>query len=107
MIRAMTDTTIIVPIGNFTLDLSRRVREAASQTAKERGVVISLQSTKHHSWSALCELAEWLRATVTPYPVRLANALPCTRALLRELGVDSTSFSKSALAEATARIWVV
>ncbi len=107
MIRAMTDTTLIVPIGPFTPELSRRVREAASQTAHERGVVISMQATKQHSWSALCELAEWVRTAVTPHPVRLANALPCTQALLRELGVESASFSKSVPAEATARIWVI
>jgi hypothetical protein len=93
----MTDTTLIVPIGPFTPELSRRVREAASQTAHERGVVISMQATKQHSWSALCELAEWVRT----------NALPCTQALLRELGVESASFSKSVPAEATARIWVI
>jgi len=83
---------MIVPIGNFTPDLSRRVRERAFESAQRREVIISMQSTERYSWSALYDLAELLRAAITPYPIRLARALPRTRALLRELGIENTWF---------------
>jgi hypothetical protein len=88
----MLNATVIVPIGNFNADLSRQVRETALESAQQREVIISMQSTEHYSWSALCDLAESLRAAVTPYPIRLARALPCTRALLRELGIETAWF---------------
>ncbi len=98
---------MIVPIGSFTPDLSRRVRETATRSAMCHDVVISMHSTEHYSWSALCELAEWLHAALTPYPVRLAGALPATRALLRELGVDGAAFVKYANVRPATRIVVV
>lgn len=88
----MLDATMIIPVGNFTPDLSRRVRETALESAQCREVVISMQSTQRCTWSALNDLAESLRAAVTPYPIRLARALPRTRALLRELGIESAWF---------------
>jgi hypothetical protein len=100
---------MIVPIGSFTPDLSRRVRETASRSARRNEVIISMQSTQHFSWSALCEFAEWLRATLTRFRIRLAAALPATRALLRELGIDNSWFVSgiSATASTTTRILVV
>jgi hypothetical protein len=92
----MLNATMIVPIGSFTPDLSRRVRETAFESAQQREVIISLQSTERHSWSALYDLAESLRAAVTPYPIRLARALPRTRALLSELGVERAWFINDA-----------
>jgi hypothetical protein len=88
----MLNATMIVPIGTFTSDLSRRVRETAFESAQQREVIISMQSTERYSWSALYDLAESLHAAVTPYPIRLARALPRTRALLRELGIENAWF---------------
>jgi hypothetical protein len=88
----MSNATTIVPIGNFTPALSRRVREMAIERAQGRAVVISMQSTQRYCWSALYDLAEALRATMTPYPIRLARALPRTRALLHELGIQREWF---------------
>jgi hypothetical protein len=81
----MLNATMIVPIGTFTPDLSRRVRETAFESAQQREVIISMQATERYSWSALYDLAQSLRAAVTPHPIRLARALPRTRALLRDL----------------------
>jgi hypothetical protein len=104
----MSQATMIVPIGSFTPDLWGRVRETAARSAREHEVIISMQSTQHFSWSALCDLAEWLRATLTRFRVRLAGALPATRALLRELGIDSSWFVSGVHAAGTAtRILVV
>lgn len=83
---------MIVPIGTFTDDVSRRVRETAFESAQQREVIISMKSTERCSWSALCDLAESLRTVVTPYPIRLACPLPRTRSLLHELGIESASF---------------
>ena len=98
---------MIVPIGSFTPDLSRRVRETASRSARQREVIISMQSTQHFSWSALCEFAEWLRARLTRFRIRLAGALPATRALLRELGIDNSWFVSGIHARTATRILVV
>jgi len=98
---------MIVPIGSFTPDLSRRVRETATRSAMRHDVVISMHSTKHHSWSALCELAEWLHAALTPHPVRLVGALPATRRLLRELGIDGGTFVTHASVKPATRIVLV
>jgi len=103
----MVQATMIVPIGSFTPDLSRRVRETASRSARQREVIISMQSTQHFSWSALCEFAEWLRARLTRFRIRLAGALPATRALLRELGIDNSWFVSDNSASTTTRILVV
>jgi hypothetical protein len=103
----MSQATMIVPIGSFTPDLSRRVRETASRSARQHEVIISMQSTQHFSWSALCEFAEWLRARLTRFRVRLAGALPATRALLRELGIDSSWFVSGVLAATATRVLVV
>lgn len=88
----MSKATMIVPIGTFTPELSRWVRESALEGAQRRDVIISLQSTERYSWSALCDFAESLRASVTPYRIRLARAVPRTRALLRELGIGNAWF---------------
>jgi hypothetical protein len=90
--RDMSNATTIVPIGNFTPALARRVREMAIERAQRRAVVISMHSTRRYSWSALCDLAAALRATITPYPIRLARALPRTRALFGELGIQHEWF---------------
>jgi hypothetical protein len=88
----MLNATMIVPTGTFTNDLSRRVRETAFESAQQHEVIISMQSTERYSWSALYDLSESLRAAVTPYPIRLARALPRTRALLHVLGIESAWF---------------
>jgi len=92
----MLNATMIVPIGTFTPELTRRVRETAFESAQEREVIISMQLTERYAWSALYDLAESLRAAVTPYPIRLARAVPRTRALLRELGIESAWFINDA-----------
>jgi hypothetical protein len=51
-----------------------------------------MQSAERYSWSALTGLAESLREQVTPFPIRFTRALPTTRALLRELGIDGAWF---------------
>jgi hypothetical protein len=89
---SMSNATTIVPIGTFTPALSRRIREMAIERAQGRAVVISMHSTERYCWSALYDLAEALRATITPYPIRLARALPRTRALLHELGIQREWF---------------
>jgi hypothetical protein len=103
----MNTVTTIVPIGDFTPGLSRRVRETAHANAQEREVIISMQSTQRCSWSALYDLAESLRAAVTPYPIRLARTVPRTRALLRELGIQSGWFVDDAKVRSDARIFIL
>jgi hypothetical protein len=88
----MMDATMIVPVGDFTPEVARRVREAALRTAQQRDVIISLRSTIRYSWGALNELAESLRAAGTPYRIRLTEALPRARALFHELGIGHSWF---------------
>lgn len=88
----MRSVTMIVPVGNFTADISRRVRETAFESAQQREVIISMQAIQRCSWSALYQLADLLLAAVTPYRVRLTRALPRTCALLHELGIEKTCF---------------
>lgn len=83
---------MVLPVGSFTPNLSRRVRDTALASAQKRDVIISMQSTQNYSWSALHDLAESLRAAVTPHRIRLANALPSVRSLLREVGIESGWF---------------
>lgn len=98
----MRTTTTIVPIGYFTPALARRVRRTALQSAEAREVIISLQLAQRFSWSGLHDLAESLRAAVTPHPIRLARTLPRTRALLNELGIQDGWFVNDAdIASAT------
>ncbi len=88
----MRNTTMIVPVGALTPELSRRVCEVATERAKQCDVIISMQSTERCSWSALCELADVIQATLTPHRIRLTRALPQTRALLHELGLENARF---------------
>jgi anti-anti-sigma regulatory factor len=89
----MRNTTMIVPVGALTPELTRRIREAATERAQQSEVIISMQSTERCSWSGLCELADFLAATLTPYRIRLTRALPQTRALLHELGLENARFA--------------
>lgn len=102
----MRHATTIVPIGTFTPDLWQRVRDTAFVNAQRGEVIISLHSMRRHWWNALNELAESLPAVDTPYPIRLARALPRTRALLRELGIENTWFVNDADITAGARILI-
>ena len=96
---------MIVPIGSFTPELSRQVRETASHSACQHDVVISMYSTRHFSWRALCEFADWLHSRGTSKRVLLADAVPTTRTLLRELGIDTSWYVPSRVRPA-ARITV-
>lgn len=100
----MLHATMIVPVGAFTPDLSRRVREAAFRTAQQREVVISLQSIRSCAWGALNELAESLHEAATPYPIRLTRVVPRTRALLHELGIENGWFIRDGDFRAAANI---
>ena len=88
----MLNATMIVPVGNFTPDVARRVCRTAVETAQRRAVVISMQWMARPSWSALYDLAEAIRADITPHRIRLTRALPHVRALFRELGIGSAWF---------------
>lgn len=88
----MLNATLIVPVGNLTPALSRRVRETAFESAQQHDVIISMQSTEHYAWSALYDLADLVREVATPHQIRLAGALPRTRSLLRELGIERAAF---------------
>jgi hypothetical protein len=89
----MRNTTMIVPVGPLTPELSQRIRDLALARAQQDEVLISLRSLERCSWSALCLLADFVRASITPYRIRLNDALPRTRALLRELGLESAAFA--------------
>jgi hypothetical protein len=102
----MRNHTMIVPIGTLTPGLWRRVRETAVTSAQQGAVIISMQSTRRHWWSALNDLADTLRAATTPHPIRLTRALPRTRALLRELGIENAWFISDAEVGSGARILI-
>jgi hypothetical protein len=102
----MIDATMIVPIGDFTPEVARRVRETAVASAQQRDVVISLASTLRYSWSALNEFAEALRAAVTPHRIRLTHSIPRQRALFHTLGIEQAWFVEVPSAPAATQILI-
>jgi hypothetical protein len=102
----MNDATMIVPVGDFTPEIARRVRETALETAQQRDVVISLRATIRYSWGALNELTEALRSAATPYRIRLTEALPRARALFHELGIGQGWFVEATDVATTAPIHI-
>ena len=84
-------TTVILPVGDFTSAIARKVSDLLSDAAAHgRTIVISLQWTARWSWDALCELAESLRGRHRDARVCFTRVPPTRRALLREVGLGST-----------------
>jgi len=83
-------TTIILPVGDFTSAIARKVATSLGDAAaRGRTIVISLQWTARWSWDALCELAESLRGRYRDVHVCFTNVPPTGRALLNEVGLGS------------------
>jgi hypothetical protein len=83
-------TTIILPVGDFTSAIARKVATSLGDAAAHgRTIVISLQWTARWSWGALCELADSLHGRYREARVCFTDVPPTGRALLREVGLGS------------------
>jgi hypothetical protein len=83
-------TTIILPVGDFTSAVARKVADSLGDAAaRGRAIVINLQWTARWSWDALCELAESLQGRYRDARVSFTCVPPARRALLREVGLGS------------------
>jgi len=83
-------TTIILPVGDFTSAVARKVTDSLGDAAgRGRTIVINLQWTARWSWGALCELAESLRGRYRDARVSFTCVPPARRALLREVGLGN------------------
>ena len=83
-------TTVIVPVGDFTSAIMRKVVESFGEaSAHGRAIVISLQWTARWSWDALCQLAESLHGRYRNARVCFTGVPPARLALLREVGLNA------------------
>jgi anti-anti-sigma regulatory factor len=91
---------LIEPVGDLTLELSRRVSEAAHDArGYGRRVVISLRRMPHVSWAALCELADRLIAERGDAgEVRFSDVLPRMRSLMDQVGLGYAWILKESVA---------
>jgi hypothetical protein len=81
-------TTVILPVGNFTSAVARKVSDSLGDAAaRGRTIVISLQWTARWSWDALCQLADSLRGRHRYARVCFTQVPPTRRALLGEVGL--------------------
>ena len=100
-------TTVILPVGDFTPAMARKVADALGEAAAHGpSIVISLQWTTRCFWEALCELAEALRGRYRDVRVDFTNVPPTRRALLRELGLERACVVESTLPKSARRILV-
>ena len=81
-------TIVILPVGDFTSAVARKVTDALrTAAASGRSIVISLQWTARWSWDALCALAESLQGRHRDARVHFTRVTPTGRALLHEVGL--------------------
>jgi hypothetical protein len=100
-------TTVILPVGDFTTAMARKITGALGEAAANgRTIVISLEWTTRCFWEALCELAEALQGPYRDVRVGFTSVLPARRALLRELGLEPVCVVESALPAAARRVLV-
>jgi hypothetical protein len=101
-------TTIIIPVGDFTAAIARRVADSLDDAAADgRSIVISLQWTARWSWDALCQLAESLRGRFRAARVSFTRATPAGRALLGEVGIGSTWFTDESPSLSAQRVLIM
>jgi hypothetical protein len=93
-------TIVILPVGDFTSAVARKVTDAlCTAAASGRRIVISLQWTARWSWDALCALAESLQERPGNARVYFTRVPPTGRALLHEVGLgDAWIVDEPALA---------
>jgi hypothetical protein len=101
-------TTLIIPVGDFTAAVARKVADSLDDAAaRGRTIVISLQWTARWSWDALCELAESLRGRYRGAHVSFTRVTPSGRALLSEVGLDGAWITNDAPRPAAHRVLIM